>query len=84
MWNDKHSAKTKQRGNWVGKTIFQKSAPVPSEGELVHPATGNPIPPESVESLAQSFMSLRAELEAAQALDPKLVQIIGILKKKIG
>ena len=48
----------------------------------MHPATGESIPPRSTEALALSFVALRDDLKAAQLTDPKLTQIISVLKKK--
>ena len=63
--------------------MFQKAAPIPSGTDLVHPATGAPIVPESPEALTLSFVALRDDLKVAQSQDPKLVQIINVLKKKL-
>ena len=82
MWTEPHSAKMRQRGYWTGRTVFIKKGPDPSANDLIDPATGQPIAPESSENLKLAFSSLRAELVQAQSKDAKLVQVIGLLKKK--
>ena len=82
-WLDPHASKTKQRGHWTGRTIFSKAIVADAQdGALVHPATGETIPPASTEALALSVSSLRDELKEAQRHDPKLTQIVGILSNK--